>query len=908
MKNFIEDIAFLIYNDFSSEFYDMEIIVPNNRTKKYLINEIQKKVEKTTYAPKITPISEMFYKNSDLNVPNDLFLIAKLYNVYKKYTKSNETLDDFFYWGQVLLNDFNDIDNYLINAENLFKNILDFAKIDVNFGEISEDEKKIIENFWKNININKENKSQEKQIFLSFCQNFYSIYKEFSETLISEKLAYQALLYRKVIENLDSCKFEKKIYFIIGFNALNKCEENLFKYLKIQKETFFFWDADIYYTENNFQEAGRFLSNLIKKFPSKFKIKNNILEKEKTIDVISAPSPIAQLKILKKIFNNINKNEKTAIVLADENLLIPLLYSLDIEDFSYNISMGYPLKISNTYTFLKYLLELQANINSNGNFYRKDVENINNHQFFTLFWENKFWSEFAPNQKITNIYDLVNYLKNIFNFISKKTNNDLEEICISIVLQQITALYNCTYENNIEISKEIFVKLLKNNLKVEKIPFEGENMDNVQILGFIETRNLDFDNVIMLSMNEDIFPQKNTIQSNIPYNIRRAFGLPIIEYQDSIFAYYYYRLLQNSKNVFILYSSQISDANSEQSRFVTQIKYELDKKNNKNSKTEIRYTNYGYQISKGINKIIVKKNEKILKQLNNINNENGFYPYNINTYLNCNLKYYLKFIVKLKETKTIEDDFNAATIGTLFHNTIEILYKNYIGKIINNSDFHEIKLNLNEALICAKENFLQEMKNKNQAISEIPDLLLEIVKKYISTLLDYDKKHSPFTLLGLEKEFNKQIYIDSKININLKGKIDRFDLKDGIFRVFDYKTGSVSPQKELENLFEQNQKYDYNALTQVLIYTYLVEKEQVVPGILKPHELNNENYDYRIKIEKEANCFKVLEQISNEQKNIIEEKLKNIFETLFNPNNDFEQTEQIENCKYCEFKILCERD
>ena len=923
MKTFLSEVVeYLLANKI--DLGKSEIIVPNNRTRIYILDEFSKQISSAIYAPKITPITQVFYSQSNIKKIDDIFLLAKLYDIYKKYIKTNETLDDFFFWGQILLADFNDIDNYLANAQLIFKNILDIAQIDEQFGEISEEERKIIENFWKNITISA-NKSEQKEIFLNLAENFYNIYKDFTENLLEEKLAYQGLIYKHVIENLKSENFSQQTYIIVGFNALNECEKQLFSFLKKEKETLFFWDADRYYLDDKNQETGRFLRDLIKKFPPKIDIPNNILNLERNIEIISTPSSIAQTKIINKIIDPkiINKSEdkiqdknfNTIITLGDENLLVPLLYSFDIQDFKYNVSMGFPLKLSHSYTFLNYLISLQKNIKTSGEFYKRDVENIENHSFFPMF-KNNFFNNFIPKRKINDVDDFIKFLLTIFSFLQNKLSDDIEIESNKLIIKQINAFKSSIEQYNIPLSKDIFIKILRNSLRNAKLSFEGEDNKCVQVMGFIESRNLDFENVVMLSLNEDIFPKKSPAQSNIPYNIRKAFGLPAIEFQDSIFAYYFYRILQRSKNVKIVYSSQISDTNAERSRFVTQIIYELDKKINPKSHTTINFTNFGYKISKQNNTISVKKTPEIIEKLNLIN-EKGIFPSNINTFLNCSLKYYLHFIANLKEAGKQDDDFDAALMGTLLHNTIEYLYKPYLETVLNTDDFAKIKANVDIAIENAVINAKTDAEKHKKPQPIIPDLMLEIIKKYTLSLLDYDKKNVPITILALEKEFavSLPIMLDSvPFSINLKGKIDRFDYKNSALRVFDYKTGNVKLQKPLDKVFVFDQDHESNVLSQVLLYAYLVynqekyKNEIIIPGILMPHKLSDDNYEFKISVEKQGNSFISLQKIDENILNYIKIQLQLIFSDLFNPEIDFIQTKEYNNCKYCEYKTVCERN
>ncbi|MDR2009075.1 MAG: PD-(D/E)XK nuclease family protein [Bacteroidales bacterium] len=938
---FLQEVSKEILSGFE-DFRKVEIIVPNRRTGLFLKKTIMDSVGKTIWMPKITTIQEIFTSNSNLHQAEELLLIHQLYTVFKKYTATHESFDDFYYWGEVILNDFDDIDKYLVDAEKLFSTIKDIKEIDRKFDGYDDDELEIIKRFWTNIN--QANISYQKERFLSLWEKMYDIYTEFRQILINKGIAYQGLIYRMIADNPDNCKFDKPVYLIVGFNALNKCEKTIFKWLKSNKETMFFWDADKYYLKDEYQEAGRFLRENIRKYEP-FKntgIINKINKEQKNIEIITAPSPVSQVKIIPQILEKWKSQpdfnpEKTAIILGDENLLIPLMYSIPLYIDPYNISMGFPVKNSAAFAFITHLISLQRNAQTNNKttrFYFKDILSIINHNFIkSLFPQDTTFLEniINDNKDIyleTNQLDLNEFLGKIFSgkFLNiREISAYMSDICLELInilagndeliieleflnkiSNRVTILHECLITGEIEIIKpDIYFRLMNNSLKNLTVAFEGEPLQGLQVLGFLETRCLDFDRVIMLSINEGIFPKNSASQSLIPYNLRKFYELPSIEFQDSIFAYYFYRIIQRAKEIKIIYSSQAGDTPSEASRFISQVKYEFDK-----TKNFITFRNDGYKIN--INTRHVTYSAKTVEKITKIKAhlENGISPKAINEYLNCKFRYYLNYIENIKEPDKIEEQEDGAFFGKLFHRIIQDLYEPYTGKVLNEKDLEKIMDSENvkkHTFYSLKKVF--NLKTEQDVKRYCNKLIVDIVIKYIYQLLEFDRKTLPVTILGLEKENEVQLFTEfsgTKQNVKIKGFIDRVDFQDGKLRVLDYKTGRTEIKiNNIENLFMPDRNSRYDTVTQVLLYTLMVGDDrysEICPGILNVNELNS-GYDYRISIGRNR-----LNYLNNEMKEEFIGYLENMFSEMLDPEISFTQTKNTDNCKFCPYNIICARN
>ncbi len=934
MKSFLHEVSEYILSG-NDDLRDINIIVPNRRTGLFLKKNLSELTEKTIWLPKITPIQEIFYDNSSMNIAEEIILIYRLYRNFIKHTGSSETFDDFYYWGEIILADFDDIDKYLVDAEKLFSTISDIKEIDQKFDGYEEDAIEIIKKFWHNVN--QAQISAHKQSFLDLWQSMHSIYSDFNDDLKSSNIAYQGMIYREVAEKLEKCNFNSKKYLIVGFNALNKCEKKLFKYLKSNYDVKFFWDADNYYVKDKYQEAGRFIRENIKYYPPTdgYGVVDNINTVKKDIEVIMAPSAISQTKLIPQILAEWQKHddfkpEKTAIVLGDENLLIPLMYSIPPSIETYNISMGFPVKNSMSAAFISHIIKLQQNYRKDNNeikFYFKDVLAILDHSFIkTCDYEaskelkstistNKLIyiteSELGKSQLLKLIFtnhndkveDLSAFLTEISNEIleriSSMENFVIETEILNKILLRLNALNDCiTYDNIKFETDKVFTRLVSNSIKSLNVAFEGEPLEGLQILGFLETRSLDFDRVIMLSINEGVFPKTSVAQSLIPYNLRKFHELPSIEFQDSIFAYYFYRLLQRSKDVKIIHCAQSGDGSSEASRFISQIKYEL--------KQDIKFNSKAYKIEIDSEKInLGQKTEKVLIKVKD-HIIRGISPKAINEYLNCHFKYYLSYIENIKEPDKIEEVEDSAFFGTIFHEVMQILYSPFINKKLEKHDFKNItKEVIEESLNQALANVLRT-SSEFEITNFKKKIIVDIVLRYVNQLLDYDRQQAPIEILALEESAKYQLRLDNHDMIALiKGNIDRVDLHQKIYRVFDYKTGKVYASfSSVDDLFKSDRPSDKNIITQVLLYSLMFKSDKdiaVCPGIINVNSLNKD-FDYRLKYNR-----KIINQLESNLEEEFKEHLRDLFNEMLNKDVFFTQTENLKNCDYCPYKNICNR-
>jgi len=986
MNHFIDSVVRYILGLFDDNLQDIEIIVPNNRTGSALLSSLKKNVNKVCWAPQITPIKDIFTKGSSIHETENVVLLYILFDIYKEFysnADSTDSFDKFYSFGEVLLSDFDDIDKYLVEPEKLFNNKIAEEEINTKFGtDFDEELVSILNNFWKKVSM--ESLLNNKIKTLELWKNMPSIYNKYKERLTEKKVGYQGLIYRQFIEErLEHTKFALNNYAFVGFSALNKCEKELFRHIrKLTKERegkcLFFWDADEYYIKNKEQEAGLFLSNDIKEFPlpEGFELSNSIKDLySRDIQTIEVPTSIAQVKLVPKLieqYQNINGN--TAIILGDEKLLVPLIYSLP-EGLEYNITMGYPLSYTGAASFVQNIMKLamhrsKRSSQQSTHFIRKDIFSAIMHSFSRAFIPkesidkindiirkskidyiniNLIQESIDQNEMLKIMFDVdtmeesfPKYVVETCKFVYKNVlekypkANELEFMHKIITL--FTSFRNAIGDNKIFENDKMYYKLMTSMIKQSNMTFDGKSDDKLQILGFMETRCIDFENIIMLSMNEDTFPKSSYKDSMIPYNLRKAFSMPSIEYQNSIFAYYFYRLLQRSKNIRILYSSEGKISKIEKSRFITQIEYELMNLEDNISNNPKYHTTKSYIVKASKPKAIsITKTDATLTTIQKLlgcEKDGGAYPILINTYISCPLKFYFKYIEKLKEYKGIDEDTTNLDLGNLLHKSCYYLYKDYISTPknvieIDSKKIEEIKAKSEYAINQAIKEVFEINENDQDLYETKSKIIIKPIEKYLHKIIENDKKYAPFEIIDLENYMiqsnSKTDYcIEYKVgdkNVQLKGIIDRIDKKGNTIRVIDYKTSSIqNNSKCYDSEFWSPEVFHSAEAAQVLIYSEIMSNQypdyDITPCLISVTNLDDYMLKYKTQKGERSSytsidSYKQTILINNEECNLrddVNSHLQQILAEILDKNTNFNQTENADNCKYCPYKGICNKN
>ncbi len=943
---FLEKLSEEIITKYKENLQNLCFVFPSRRAGIFFKKALSERLTKPAWAPEIFSIEDFIRKLSPYTIPDKLVLIFELFEVYKAHGEE-ESFDKFYPWGEMMLKDFDEIDKNLITGSEIFKIIRELKEVETEFSFSPEDLEQF-SRFWQTFSNEELTKLQNE--FIKTWEILGKVYNDFRKRLAEKNYAYDGIVYRKLFEEIKtgSIKIPWNKVIFAGFNLLTKSEEGIIKELLKQNAAETYWDADEYYVNNSKQEAGEFLRrnfrNLSINEPKW--IENYLGTSKKSIKVTGAPLQAGQAKALgsglkhELLSEKINP-ERTAIVLPDENMLIPVLNSLPDEITSLNVTMGFPMKDATLYNLIELLKNLQHGKKpgkSSTVFYHKDVIQILLHPYIK-FTDAAFVYDTVNDirrnniiyvstkrilgedgkhppvfdllfRKADTINEILQYLFDILDHISQRIEISgsayakFELEFFYTLYEKLNLLKDTITLYSGEMGAHTFWRLLTEMLRTIHIPLTGEPLGGLQVMGLLETRGLDFENVFILSMNEGIIPKGTVMNSFIPYNIRKSFKLPTYEDEDALPAYYFYRLLQRAENIHLFYNTEVNKIyGGEISRFILQTENELIKSN-----PEINYSHtvISTEIGKPFRKeITISKTPEIIDKLKKA----SFSPSDLNSYINCKLQFYLKKIARLREEEAVEEFFSPATFGNILHNVVEIIYKQYEGEVIIPEIIESIRKNLNNNF----DNILLEAFGKIDSLKELDTelqgknlLLKNIIRKLVSKVLDSDIRNLPFKIISLEMKFENVL----KVNLNskehdaiLKGRIDRIDEKDNTQVIIDYKTGQFSKQKgynvskDYDTIFT-DPKYKEYFQAYFYAYNYLrKEKKQSVKIAIYPLKKINEGLVYLTD-----------EALSLSNISAYEENLIKLAEEIFNPEVCFSQTEEKERCRFCPFISICYRE
>ncbi len=936
MASFLQLLAKDIIDKYGHDFGHLTIIFPNKRAGLFLAEELSKRIHEPVWMPEILTLSEYIGKYTGLKKADNLALTIKLYKSYTTVSGSQEKFEDFYFWGNMLLSDFDDIDKYLVDAKDLFSNLIALKELELNFPYLTDEQIEAIRKFWSSFTPDKY--SHEQQEFLKVWNKLHDTYVDFKKNLLREGLCFEGMNERFFCEHLAEYKHPGHL-LIAGFNALNICEKQIFSYYQGTGIASFYWDYDIYYSSDEHQEAGHYIRENLKLFPNELGMEhyNNFLHNGKQIEYISVPSSIGQAKLISTLTTHLQDEDPrdTAIVLCDEQLLIPAMYSIPDYIRKINITMGYPAHNTSVASLISLLCDLRNYAKQEGQttyYYYKPVVALLNH---------KLIKDLCPEEihKITNFINQKNivyvtekslqfhpltqqifssaeqqipvYLLHILNTLIHTTaqNSDsVEKEFIFSIYTQIQNLKNTIEEEGLVPENKFYMQIIQKVISNISIPFSGEPLEGLQLMGLMETRMLDFKNLIVLSANEGILPKTTLPASFIPYNLRIGFRLPTPEHQDSLFAYYFYRLLQRAKNIKILYTSGIKGANgNEMSRFLYQIKYE--------SGLHIQESNFQNRIStQTLQPISIPKCPEIMEILSAYQQsaEKTLSPSAINTYLDCPLKFYFKYIARIEEKEEIAEELDHRLLGNIFHECSQSLYTTIPDGYITIEAINNILHNdsLIDEHIRASYQKVYDVRISQLIDSGSNELILNVIKKYICEMLQFDKKICPFHILAMETRFFVPIQIRIEKHpqtIYVGGYIDRVDQTNQGIRVIDYKTGADTTLfKTIASIFDSSNPTRNKAALQTMLYCLMFDhvfptNNPLIPGIYSTKLLFGKDYDYHLKCDKNyISDFRLYEEEYRSE-------LIALLEKIFSPSVPFNQTNNEKKCQTCPYAKICRK-
>lgn len=959
MESFLKLVAADLYKHMEGNLAHTAVVFPNKRAGLFFNEYLAQESESPIWSPAYVSISELFRSLSPWEVGDPVKLVCELYKIFRRETQSTETLDDFYFWGEMLISDFDDADKNKVDTDKLFSNLQDLRNIMDDYTFIDDEQEEAIRQFFQNFSI--ERRTALKERFISLWDVLGNIYKGFRESLASQNIAYEGMMYRHVIEHLNVDKLPYEKYVFVGFNVLNKVEHTLFTQLKDAGKAVFYWDYDEFYMKENRQavthEAGEFIRRNLRDFPSPLSgelFKN--LSKPKEVHYIASSTENAQARYLPQwIRNNLTTPEKeTAVVLCNEALLQPVLHSLPAEVKHVNITMGFPLSQTPVYSFLIALLELHThgfNFKS-GRYTFQSVVTLLKHPYTRqltgqaellekeLTRNNRFYplpGELGKDEFLTRLFTplsgnlnlcirLSETLQQVAGIYQANTSgtedtdafNQLYRESLFKAYTTINRFRTLIEEDELTVQSETFRRLLVKVLSATNIPFHGEPAIGMQVMGVLETRNLDFRHLVLLSVNEGQLPKSGGDSSFIPYNLRKAFGMTTIEHKIAVYAYYFYRLLQRAERITLMYNTSSDGLNrGEWSRFMLQFLIEWPHPITR------QFLEAG-QSPQGTSPITVEKTPDVMRRMQSLfdvraNPKAKFSPSALNYYLDCPLKFYYRYVAGLSAPDEVSAEIDSATFGSIFHYAAEHIYKDLTthGKVINKEALETLLRNevkLQDYVDTAfKKLFFNVPQNEKPEYNGVQLINSAVIARYLKQLLQNDLRYAPFTFIASEMEVDEPIDIQTPkgvIKSRIGGIIDRMDSKDGTLRIVDYKTGGdADTPPHVESLFIPDKKRS-NYVFQTFLYAAIMCRKQptmkIAPALLYIHRAATETYSPVIQMGEPRKPKEAVEDFSKYEKEY-RERLQGLLEEIFNPEKSFTQTEIIEKCTYCDFKALCKR-
>lgn len=923
--SFLEFVAQFLKEQHGEQVHSIQVVVPNKRAGLFLKKALSKAYAKPIIAPKIIGISELISQVSSVSIPSNFELQMHLYACYTALLgEKAEPLDEFLKWSKIALGDFQEIDLYLIDNKQVFDNLT---------------EAKILESW----DVEATNPTELRERYFSFWNTFKQLYFAFNEYLSKRNLAYTGMLYRSIASNPAAFFRDANPNSIVlaGFSTLNKCEEAIFEYLQREKIATALWDTDDYYVDNPDQEAGIFIRRLKSMWAEKYgfiECKGNLEVGLKDISIHSISSTVGQVKMAAELVEQIPEAElsNTCVMLTDEALLVPFLHSLPQQVKKVNVTMGYPIQQS----FIRGLISSIFNLWT----YAKGPHNAPSYYVphLRLFFENELiqkvlsdhqvqfieehfsktkefnvtvdqlveWSEplkdalellfsarISGKEAFEKLVEFIELLKD--KLIAKKGDYRLEIDQLFVVHEALSAflktLYEfSTYELELKTAKTLALQVIS-QLKVD---LYGEPLQGLQVMGFLETRNLDFKHIIMVGVNDDVLPASKKEQSFIPFDLKRGFQLPTYIEKDAIYAYHFYRLIERAERIDLIYCSNADGLSSgELSRFALQLKHEYSAINKKQIQ-EFTYKPYIETSTNTINS--VEKTEEVLQRIQ-AKLKAGLSPSALSKLIECPLDFYYRYVVGVREQSDFSEEIEHSTFGTILHNVLEEAYKPYEGNLISEQIIERIQMQLPNLI---DKHFELEYVHPNK-LSGQPYLYYTMSKELLANFLAKEKamvQSTEVLLQKVEQEFKFQLGVVNGVEVNIAGKIDRVDVLNANPRILDYKTGTVDAKQfkftEVVDVLNDSEK---RKSLQLMIYAfgYYLEKKKEFTHIEITNYSFKQNEFKGVELPLNNNeIYSNLDQLFEEFRSVLLEKVQD----LLNPEKPLEHDEEAKYCTICATK------
>ncbi|MEN0081416.1 PD-(D/E)XK nuclease family protein [Flavobacterium lindanitolerans] len=877
---FLDKIASIIVDGSTNTLSDLVVVLPNKRAKVFLIEALRNKTENTIFAPKIISIEDFIQDIAGIRSIDSIELIFEFYEVYLGITdkEKQQPFELFANWAKTLLQDFNEIDRYLLEPNHVLSYLKDIEDI-------------------KHWSVDAEKRTPMIDNYLQFWSLLPKYYEELYSHLLNKGIGYQGLIYRESVKNLNhfTNAIGRKEFLFAGFNALNASEEKIVQHLLATEKARIFWDADETFLNDPFHDAGLFLRRFkenwkhYKSHPFEWIVDD--FKQHKNIQIIGTPKTIGQAKIAGKIVEEHAGKEttlnKTAVVLGEENLLVPLLYSLPSSVTAMNITMGYSGKNNPAQILIAKLFKLHSNaLSRNPNsyvFYYKDVLDVLTHPLiepysktsdlvntinqnnYTFITYNKL---FELNQSQSDLFLLLfrkwdkgsmpvlETISGLLLQIKSSLSNDDEgekitKAFVYSIFKVINKLMNYYSKHRHIDTIETLFAVYKQIIDLAEVSFEGEPLNGLQVMGVLESRVLDFETVIVTSMNEGKFPAGKSQNSFIPYDVKRELGLPTFKEKDAIYTYHFYHLLQRAKNIYLLYNTESEGLDGgEKSRFITQL--EVEKQKNHNITHEI----YNAALPDiAYRPIVIPKSESVMQRLKEIA-EKGFSPSALTSYIRNPIQFYTQKILRISEVEEVEENIALNTLGTIIHETLRVLYEPYIGKFLSAEDIKNCIKKIDEEVlrqfkIVYKEGEIKKGRNL---------LAFEVAKRNVFNFLKLELEEiengDAVKIIALEKTYERLLeHPKLPYPVLIKGNVDRIEQRNGKIRIIDYKTGKVEGKEvALKQWDKLTDEIKNDKIIQVLAYAFMYEPnrdgQEIEVGIISFKNLKSGFLPFQFKIDK----------------------------------------------------------
>ena len=907
-KTFLDYVAQDIINRYGTDLSHVAVVFPNKRASLFLNEALARLSGTPIWAPAYITISQLFRSHSKLKVADPIKLVCDLYRTYTTITGYDETLDHFYGWGQLLISDFDDIDKNMATADKVFANLRDIHELD-DVSYLNEEQKAIIRKFFSNFS--DDHNTLLKERFLRLWSQMGNIYHAFNSKLAEQGLAYEGQLYRQVAED-PTLNFAYDHYLFVGFNLLQQVEQRLFHRLKTEGKAAFYWDFDDYYMKS---EAGHFISQYLSQFPNALDTSTDIYHQfrhPKTIRYIAAPTEDVQARYIAQWLNErperIEVGRRTAIVLCNEGLLQTVVHCLPDTVEHVNITTGYPLQQTPISSFISLLFNLyQQGYDRQRNLFRqRHVDRLQRHPYANYMADPELLTP------VSSDADVVSRITAIVRHIATQAKADAEQSPLMAeslfraytLLNRLTTL---TRNGDLTVDLVTMQRLTMQLIQQTTIPFHGEPAIGLQVMGVLETRNLDFDHLLLLSCNEGNLPRNLTDSSFIPYSIRRAHGLTTADHKVAIYAYYFHRLLSRAKDVTIVYNNATTDGQTaEMSRFMQQLLVE-----------DTHHTIQCHTLQTGKHSQLqhpkaIKKTPAIIDVLRQHFSQSILSPTAINRYMRCPLQFYYCYVEGLREPDDTEEGvIDNRVFGNIFHNAAQILYERLMQKSprITANDLDDLlktKVDIERAVDAA---FQQE--RLGDTLGGLGIINREVIIHYLRQLVEVDRQLAPFTILKLEKDVLQSIHVQSLgINITIGGRVDRMDcINNGDneqIRVIDYKTSAsrLRSLKTIDDIFDSSQLRNHSDYyLQTFLYARIVRREQqipVAPALLFIQHASGEDYNPILKL---GNDY-INDVATTDGDHFVQLLMQKVNE-IFDASQPFSPTTDTDRCRLCPYAQLC---